>query len=360
MGFFTLVRTNTLMQLRNRSSLFWHFAFPLIFIILFGLIFGKGGGRVDIGLTSKNPRVTKAFKAAFAKSKDVKLIKGSIKSLTDKLKKGDLDIVIAVGEQEKYKPTDVEIYYDPAETFTSEVGKSLVSSVLDEITKQTFKVPKLFEIKKRSVATKTLSYISFLLPGVLGMSIMFSAMFGTAYPLVNEREKGILRRLRMTLMSPVTFIAAKSVGMVIIAFIQAAIIVATGILIFDVKIIGSYIDASFIVLLGCLMMVALGLFIAGLANRIESLDAIANAIAMPMMFLAGTFFPIDNAPHWLRTLANFLPLTYLNEALRDIMVRGKSLFDINADILIIFAWTVGFLVLAIYFFKWELPQKSRS
>lgn len=358
MGFIALVVANTRMQLRNHSSLFWHFAFPLIFIILFGLIFGKGGGSVDIGLSSKNKQVNKAFDKVFEESEDIKLIKNNKKSLIDKLKKGDLDVVVIVSSQKKFKATDVEVYYDPAESFSSEIGKSLVTSVFDGISKQMFKIPKIFEIKKKSVATKTLNYISFLLPGVLGMSIMFSSMFGTAYPIVMEREKGILRRLRLTLMKPATFIAAKSVGMVIISFLQAIIIIITGLLVFDVKIIGSYIDASFIVLIGCLMMVSLGFFVSGLANRLESLDAIANAVAMPMMFLAGTFFPIDNAPSWLKSVANLLPLTYLNEALRDILVRGNSLLDISADILIIFGWSIGFLLLAIYFFKWELPQKT--
>jgi len=271
-----------------------------------------------------------------------------------------LNAVIVLDKSGENKPVDVEIFYDPAETLTADIAKGVVVAVLDGITKKAFNVPELFHIKEKSVATESLSYINFLLPGVIGMSVMFSAMFGTAYPLVMEREKGILRRLRLTLLSPSTFIAAKSVGMAVIAFMQAAIILLTGVLIFDVKILGSLLDASLVVLIGCLMMVALGFFIAGISNRLESVDAISNSIGMPMMFLAGTFFTIDGAPDWLKSIAKVLPLTHLNNALRDILIKGKTFIDIHTMLFAMLAWTLVFLVLAVYFFKWELPPKKRT
>ncbi|MHB0976454.1 MAG: ABC transporter permease [Candidatus Aquicultorales bacterium] len=359
-SFLTLLQSNLKLQLRNRSSLFWHFAFPVIFMVLFGLIFGGGAGDMKIGLSAGDGQVGKALKSAFSEIDDMKLTEGGKAKLIDKLKKGDLDVVIVVGKDKPQEATDVGIFYDESDTLGSSVGRSIARSVMDGINMKAYKVPAMFDVKEESVATESLSYISFLLPGVIGMSVMFSTMFGTAYPLVMEREKGILRGLKLTLVRPTTFIGSRAVVMVIIAFMQAAIILMTGVFFFGVQVVGSLLSAALIVFVGCLMMVSIGLFIAGLANRLESVDAIANSIGMPMMFLAGSFFPIDGAPQWLQSFGKVLPLTYLNDSLRDILIKGQALSDVRMSILIMCGWTLGFLALAIYFFKWEVPVNRKG
>ncbi|MCW3490374.1 ABC transporter permease [Dethiobacter alkaliphilus] len=360
MSFRMLTIANLKMHMRNRSSLFWHFAFPLIFMVLFGLIFSGGvTSPIRVGMVDTSLELGEAFNSAFAEIDNATLVEGEKDELIDDLKNGGLDAVIVLDESTAANSLiDVEIFYDQTENLTGGMARSFIISLLDQIRMQAFAVPELFDVTETSVARETLSYMSFLMPGVIGMSIMFSALFGTSYPLVMEREKGILRRLRLTLVTPVSFIGAKTVGLLAIAFMQAAIIIITGILFFDVQIVGSLWAASFVVLIGCLMMVALGLLVAGLANRLESVDAIANSIGMPMMFLAGTFFPVDGAPRWLQTIATVLPLTYLNDALREILVTGSTLVDVSNTLLIIVAWTVVFFAFAIYLFKWEVNYQK--
>jgi len=356
MAFWTLLLANTRLQLRNRSSLFWHFAFPLVFMVLFGLIFGRGAGVLNIGMVTNNSVSAQHFQMALAEIEGIKLIQDEKTVLLEELKAGQVHLVVVFNAEEPKKPVEVELFFDQNEMLATGTARSLVRGVLDGITRAVFEVPELFIIEEIAISTEELTFMSFLLPGVIGMSIMFSALFGTAYPLVMEREKGILRRVKLTPVKTAVFLGAKSVGMTSIAFMQAAIIIVTGITLFDVQILGSLPVAALVILLGALMMVSLGLLLSGMAKRLESVDSIANAIAMPMMFLAGTFFEIDAAPHWLQSVARILPLTYLNSALREVLIRGEELVAVSPALLNMAAWTVVFIVAAVYLFRWESPK----
>lgn len=363
MAFAALLLANTRLQLRNRSSLFWHFAFPMLFMVLFGLIFGRGDqGTLNIGVVAGGSLWEEPFEAALAEAEGITLSKGEQGALLDELKDGKVHVVVAFGQTAAgyEQMVDVELFYDPGEMLAGGTALAMVRGTLDGITRVVRDVPPLFSVRETGVAAEGLTFMSFLLPGVIGMSVMFSSLFGTAFPLVMEREKGILRQIKLTPVKTAVFLGAKSVGMTIIAFLQAAIIIVTGVLLFEVKIKGSLLAAALVVLLGSLMMVALGLVVAGTAKRLESVDSIANVIAMPMMFLAGTFFPIDMAPGWLRSVAAFLPLTYLNNALRDVLVRGRVLADVLPSLGVMVLWVLLFIALAAYLFRWEAARNQNG
>lgn len=363
MAFWMLLLANTRLQLRNRSSLFWHFAFPLVFMVLFGLIFGRGVGglNLNIGVVTSNVTSAQYFQAALLEIEGITSVRGEKTALLEELKEGKIHAVVAFSTtEEPSQPVEVELFYDPGELLASGTARSLIRGVLDGITRAALEVPELFRVKETGITSEGITFMSFLLPGIIGMSIMFSAMFGTAYPLVLEREKGILRRVKLTLVKTGVFLGAKAVGMTVIAFMQAAIIIVTGVALFDVQILGSLAATATVVLLGALMMVALGLLVAGVAKRLESVDSIANAIAMPMMFLAGTFFEIDAAPPWLQSVAAVLPLTYLNNALRGVLIKGQDLGDVSQSLLKMTVWALVFIVVAAYLFKWESPKRQTN
>jgi ABC-2 type transport system permease protein len=360
MAFTALLLANTRMQLRNRSSLFWHFAFPLLFMVLFGLIFGRGQGTLNVGLVTGGSVWEAPFQAALANVEGVKLTTGETGKLKEELKDGRLHVVVAFDLPAAGQPVEVELFYDPGEMLAGGTALTMVKGILDGIARTAQDVPPLFSFRETGVAAQGLTYMSFLLPGVIGMSVMFSSLFGTAYPLVMEREKGILRQIKLTPVKTAVFLGAKSVGMTIIAFMQAAIIIVTGVLLFEVQIKGSLPAAALVVLQGSLMMVALGLVVSGTARRMESVDSIANVIAMPMMFLAGTFFPIDAAPGWLQSAAAVLPLTYFNSALRDVLVRGEILSGVLPRLGAMALWTLAFIVLAAYLFRWEAAKNQNG
>lgn len=364
MAFIELLKANTRMHLRNRNSLFWHFAFPVGFMLLFGFIMGQGGGQgpINIGLAG-DPTWTQHIETAFGEIEEVEITKGERDVLVEGIKDGDQHVVIFFDSQatDPGQPIRVELLYDQGgQMGAGGVARTMVMGALDGIAKQVQGIPELFVIEQTSVAAEELSYISFLMPGIIGMAVMFSCLFGVASPLVTEREKGILRQVKLTAVRTPVFLAAKSAGMTVISVLQATIIVVVGTTFFDVEMSGSLVGASVVLLLGALMMVSLGMLIAGIAGRIESVDSIANLVAMPMMFLSGTFFPIDMAPSWLRSIAEFLPLTYMNSGLRDTLVGGQALGDITPALAAIVGWTAVFIAAASFRFRWEPQRKSNG
>lgn len=361
MAFLALLVANTRMHLRNRNSLFWHFMFPVLFMVLFGLLMGQGQASLNIGLVKGDSQWADHLETAFAEVEGVTLTSGNEGDLVQKLKDGDLSLVVvfrpAVGDTRQ--PVEVDLIYDPADDMAGgQVARAMMTGALDGIAKAAQDIPELFRVTESSVAAERLPYISFLMPGIIGMSVMFSCLFGTAGPLVTEREKGILRQIKLTPVRTPVFLAAKSAGMTVIAFLQAMIIIVIGMVAFDVEIHGSLWAAAIVLLLGSLMMVALGLVIAGIASRVESVDSIANAIAMPMLFLAGTFFPMDGAPLWLRTVGDALPLTYLNSGLRETLVGGGSVGDVWQALTVMAVWTVLFIGVASRLFRWDARKQN--
>jgi ABC-2 type transport system permease protein len=138
--------------------------------------------------------------------------------------------------------------------------------------------------------------------------------------------------------------------------IQSVIFIVVGVLILGANVIGSYWLILICVVLGALMFLGLGFTISGISKTVDSVPAFANLIAFPMMFLGGIFFPISGMPEWLQKAANFLPLTFFSDALREIMTKGAIFSDISADILGMAAWSVIFIALAVKTFGFQEKQ----
>ena len=202
-----------------------------------------------------------------------------------------------------------------------------------------------------------LSYIDFLVPGILAMSIMQSSIGGIANSFVVLRERGVLRRIRVTPFPLTSFIAARITSQFVVALCQAAILLGLATLFFHVEVVGSLLSVAVFVLLGCLAFLTIGFLVAGVSGKQESASALAQLISFPMLFFSGIFFPLDQAPTWLQVLAKVLPLTYLAGGLRQVMVYGASFMSLWGDVLALAVTVVIGFVLAIRFFRWE-PKAS--
>jgi ABC-2 type transport system permease protein len=204
-----------------------------------------------------------------------------------------------------------------------------------------------------AVTSNDLRQIDFLLPGILGMALMQLGLFGTAPVLVQLREQQVLRRLGATPLPRVTLLAAQLVHRLTIGLTQTLLIIVVGTLVFKVNLIGSLPLLALTVLLGAVMFVAMGYLIAGLARTQESVNGISQLLNFPMMFLSGLFFPVDLMPAWIRPVAAVLPLTYLADALRQIMVGATPVYALSTDFLVLGGWLLVSGVLAVRFFRWE-------
>src|SRR3990170_1482920 len=188
--------------------------------------------------------------------------------------------------------------------------------------------------------------------GIVGMTVMQLGLFSVAFGFVQLKRTGALRRLFATPTSPVYFLGAQVASRLIIASFQVAILFGVGIW-FGLQMFGDYASLAVIVLLGSVIFLAIGFAIAGWAKNEDQAAPVANLISLPMMFLSGVFFPRDAMPEFLANVTQFMPLTYVNEALRAIVNDGASLAALGPQLLGMGVWAVITFVLAVRLFRWE-------
>jgi ABC-2 type transport system permease protein len=203
-----------------------------------------------------------------------------------------------------------------------------------------------------SVETRDLGYIDFLVPGIVGMTIMQLGIFGVAFGFVQLKRTGALRRLFATPTSPSYFLSAQVLSRLIIGLVQVAILFGVGIW-FGLQMFGDYMTLFLIVIIASAIFLALGFGIAGWAKNEDQAAPVANLVSLPMMFLSGVFFPREAMPEFLASVTAFLPLTYVIEALRANVNEGANMMALGPQLLGMAVWVVISFVIALRLFRWE-------
>jgi ABC-2 type transport system permease protein len=349
---------------RDRAALFWTLAFPLIFVVLFGSIFSGGGnvartfGWVDLDLTSRSAEL----KAAFAAVPDLKLSDDSEQAALAAMRDGKADAVIVIpagyGAQvdtaasQPGTPASITVYTDPSQTQTKGAVYQIVGSILGQVNLSVSGRGPAVVPKDENVQTENLNFISYLVPSILGMAVMQLGIF-SAVPLVADREKLILKRLNATPLRRWQLVGSNVLMRLLISVIQTVIIIGVGAGLYGVQLAGNPLLIGALIVLGSLAFIALGYVIASFATTEDSAQGMTSVVQFPLMFLSGTFFPIDSMPEYLKTVARVMPLTYLGDALRQVMVHGTPF----APLWVCFAVLAGFLVvcfgIAARFFRWQ-------
>lgn len=196
-----------------------------------------------------------------------------------------------------------------------------------------------------------IKYIDFLVPAVLGMTVMMSCMMGMGASIAGERETGELARLFMTPTSVATVIIGKIVGKLSVEFLRALVLLTAAIILFGVTIKGGILATLFILFIGALCFVGFGIMMSSRAENQEDYSQMVMPFSMPMMFVSGVFYPIETMPWIFQKIAYIFPLTYLNDAMRAVMIQGKTIGDVWLDLLILVGFTVVFFTIGVKFFN---------
>lgn len=335
---------NVRMFIRNRGGLFFSLFLPILFMVIFGLIFGNAGNsKPDLAVVGSGPLVSGLTSSGAVTLHRLPSEQQALKRVRD----GRYEAAVVV------RGNDATLYYSNVYPADAAMLQGLVSGIADRVSIAATGRPPLVALATESVETKTLRYIDFLVPGLLAMALAQSAVFGVAGTLVSFRERGIFRRLRVTPLPLGEFAFARVLTHLALALAQAVILLAVGRIFFGVHL---GIDAAALiplVAMGALCFIAIGFFVGSVARSQDAAAAIGNVITLPMVFLAGVFFPLDAAPSWLQTLARALPLTYLANGLRDVAIRGESFASTLPDLGILAAVALGVVGLSLRFFRWE-------
>jgi ABC-2 type transport system permease protein len=349
---------------RNRGALFFSFLFPIIFILLFGWAFQNMNtqtfkvGLSDEGSPQTTSYITQGLESVVIQNnqKEFKTQSGNLADLLSALKNGSLDAVIVIPNGmdtfSSGQSGAIQVYYDASLMENQQTLIPAIYQVINAIDQQLGGYTPLISVQQKSVQSHQLRYIDFLLPGVLGMTLMFIGVQG-GLPIIQQRQAHIIKRLGCTPLRRSMLVLGDVVFRMIVVLLSAALIILVGRLVFNVRMVGNWLSLCGITLLGSLVLVNLGYVIAAFVKTQESAMPVVQMVNLPMMILSGTFFPIASMPAFVEPLVKILPLTYLNDALRQIMVAGTPLYSMTTDIIVLAAWAVVTLAVTIRFFRWD-------
>lgn len=360
-AFLSMVRANLKMQVRNRTALFWLLAFPALFILLFGFLFKNNSDiTVSVGVVNGNSTpVAAQMTKAMQKSSFFKVQRsGDREAELKKLEQGDVDAVLVFPERASPgRPLHVTSYVDRSRVSTSQAVSAALQQIADRFNQGPERGPRLVSLDTRGVQSHHLSTIDYLVPGFVAMSIMQNGILGLSAAFVALRERGVLRRIRMTPFPLVSFIGARIVSNLIVVLCQVGILLGMARALFDLRVGGDIVSVATGVavfsLLGALAFLAIGFFVAGISRKVESANTLGNLITFPMLFLTGIFFPINQAPQWMQEVSKALPLSYLADGLRQAMVYGTPFTHLWTDAVALLATALLGLILAVRFFRWD-------
>ncbi len=335
-----LTRARWLEFIREPEAIFWVFVFPVLLAGGLGLAFrNRAPDSLKIGIEDGPgaERVASALESAPGLSPLVL----SSEDAGARLRTGRIALVVIPGDSTTY-------IFDP----TRNEGRLARLKVDDAIQRAAGRLdPQL--VRERELDEPGSRYIDFLIPGLLGMNLMGSGMWGIGFNLVQTRRRKLLKRYLATPMRKSDFLASFMLSRLLFMVLEVAALVGFGWLVFGVGVKGSFLDLILVALVGSLSFASLGLFTASRAQTIEGISGIMNLVMMPMWIFSGVFFAYTNFPEAMQPFIRALPLTPLIEALRSIMLDGAPITANLGRLAAIVAWGVVSFLIALKVFRWN-------
>jgi ABC-2 type transport system permease protein len=339
------------MFFRQKEAIIWTILLPLFMIFLFSFVNFDSMGTVSLGIVNHSQDTLLVSRLHTVKT--LKISTGDEDGELAQLKKGDRELVLVLPASFQPSGQDsLTLYVNAEKPQATQAGRMMIQRVLDEMVFQRMNVPRTV-LRAEMVNSRNLTYIDFLLPGILAMSIMQSGIFGVSFSFVLLKKRGILRRLLATPMSPSDFITAQVAMRLVVLMLQIAIMVGAGVWVFKIHFIGSLLDMLVVGVLGGIIFLAIGFALSGISKSEDQVAPLANIITLPMMFLSGVFFSRADLPGIAYVITGFFPLTYLADGMRSIATEGATLMMIWPQLIGLTVWAIFSVLLAIKAFRWE-------
>lgn len=348
---------------RDKTALFFIFLFPLIFLFVFGGIFGKSNN-VSFRVALINQSDSEFARQFVEQSKNDKLFKVDAKvtafdEATEKMSRGQVDATIILPEgfgsvtNSQYPSGQAIVYYTQNNEQASQALTSVLQGIFQGINADFVKADVPFTVKKEQINTKALSPFDYVFAGLLGFSIIGLGIFGPVNVFPELKKQGVLRRLHTTPLKVWQYFLANVLSQAVIGLISVAIMFAVAMTVFDLKVAGNFLELALFVIVSIGMIFGIGLAIGGWAKDQQQAAPLANIVVFPMMFLSGTFFPRFLMPEWLQQASGFLPLTPVIDGIRLIATEGKHLINLGPQVGLMLLWMVVIYLIAFRTFRWE-------
>ena len=329
---------------REPEAVFWVFVFPVLLTAGLGIAFrNQTPERTRVAVVDRGPASRDVVEALGAAS-DISAQALSEPAAADALRTGKVSLVVVPS----VRGDTVEYRFD-ADRPESRTARLQVDDALQRAAGRNDPVG----VTERTVSEPGARYVDFVVPGLLGMNLMGSGIWGLGFAIVDARRKKLLKRLIATPMSRTQFLASFVLSRLTMLVIEVGVLVGFGALAFGVPLRGSVVTLLLICLLSALSFGALGLLIASRARTVEGVSGLMNLVMLPMWIFSGVFFSASRFPDALQPFIQALPLTAVIDALRATMLEGAGWVRLAPEVAIIAAWLVGSFVLAVRLFRWR-------
>ena len=336
-----LTRVRVVLFFREPEAIFWVFIFPLVLAAVLGFAFRSAGvepSKVAVVQGEGIQRLLEAFQRD--EDLDVEVYEDRQEAF-DKLRKAAVDALIEPGD-----PPRLAFDPDRAEAATARLRvQRALTLAMDGGVDAPLGLEPVTETGSR--------YVDFLFPGLLGMNLMGTGMWGIGFAIADVRRRKFLKRLMVTPMRRSSFFLSFILSRLVFLFLEILILASFGRWVLGVPFEGDLISFSIVCLLGAITFAGLGILVASRVRTIEGVSGLMNLVMMPMWLASGVFFSYERFPDAIHPVLRLLPLTGLIDALRAIMIDGESILQQGPESALLAGWCVLTFLVALKIFRWE-------
>lgn len=334
---YAIFRARNLEFVRDRSSMSWNLILPVA--LMFGLSFifsGEGRTQYTVGVLQSADEID-TEQHPFLDTRHIRfVVVNSDEEGFRKIARHQLDLLVEFGAASRY-------WINPQ----SPKGHFVESALLQSDS------PADVRLQKSQISGEAVRYVDWVLPGILGMNMMFSCLFGVGYVVVRYRKNGFLKRLRATPLRSIEFVVAQVASRLMLIMLITTFVYAGTKYFLDTRMDGSYMTLFLVALVGAIALLSMGLLVAARVTSEELAGGLLNLITWPMMLLSGVWFSLEGADDWVRQVANIFPLTHVLESARAVMLDGATLLDIAPALLSLLLLSAVFLGAGATVFRWR-------
>jgi ABC-2 type transport system permease protein len=328
---------------REPEALFWSFGFPILLAVGLGIAFrSKPADIVHIAVARTGPAST-ALREGLTRNKALAVEDLLPDSAEAALRTGRVALVVTATEN-----FSLDYLYDDTRP-DARTARLLVDDAAQRLSGRVDPL----KTTERHIQERGSRYIDFVVPGLLGMTIMGGGIWGLGFSIVDQRRKKLLKRLVATPMSRAEYLASYVISRFVLLTIEAGVLMGLSVLLFGVPMRGSWFAIASIIIVASLAFGGLGLLIASRASTIEGVSGLMNLTMLPMWVLSGVFFSSENFPATIQPIIKALPLTATNDALRANMLRGVGIGGLLPELAILLAWMLVCFGVALKIFRWR-------
>jgi ABC-2 type transport system permease protein len=335
--------------LREPEAVFWVCFFPIMMVIALGLAFrNKPVENINVMLVTSDPGFA-ADREILSKDSRIILKEYTAEEATLRLRTAKTDLLVR-SHMQTSQPDGVQHEYHLDPTRPESI---LAKSTVDDLLQRAAGRQDLLDTKVSEHTEVGGRYIDFLVPGLLGMSLMGGGLWGIGFVTVDMRMRKLLKRFLATPMNKSEFLGGIMIARLAFLLPEVLILLIFSYFVFDVRMLGSWFELLLLIVLGAYTFSGLGLLLASRANTIEMVTGLMNLVMVPMWIFSGIFFSPEKYPDWMQPFIQALPLTSLNNLLRLVMQEGQTIWQHPLQLVNLFVWGTVSFMLGLKLFRWN-------